>query len=712
MIGCNDVLIANKYSAQVITEGGTDKEGIKIPSLDKPFRIPIYQRLYTWEEEHIECLLHDLWETYLHAPEAEYFIGAVVVSPTEDDRALELIDGQQRMTTLWLLASVLVANKELSAESINAWKNFMALGNATSPVPRLDFSGRERDKVALGNFIKYWQCTCYRPSCGIECNGWLKNEAMSIARQTIIRFLKDKRKKDHHEATEQVSENLQAFSNYLWEKATFVITRLQADTDKNRFFDTMNSRGIQLEKHEILKARLLNGLPEPERVIYAGIWDLCADINEYIPGNKQTKMGYGQNKGKIKDYFLTEVAAYEKRAGNSTNPAEVTKTEESDFPTLEDILDGDLPLKKPEETESRLTKEYKSFVSFPVFLLHVLRVFYGEKKPDADFKDVSVDPKNLISVFKEFFPRDIGHDDKPFNDKQKCKEFIHCLLQCRLLMDNYMIKGHIDEGNNKAARWEIWSRLSSTEKKEGKIKRTKRTGQEWNSITMLQNMMYFSQDLTRVPWLTETLRILYKQGSELTNTGDFLSALKQQDLHYAKTTLKDDGISDVFGVGSQQEGFGTRTHHYWFYKLEYLLWERWFNSKDEDLQKPDVLKNSSTAFRMRHVTSIEHVSPQSRNTGEITQLDRFGNLALISVGENSTYSDKDPIAKKGVFQAGLKRGVIQSLKLAHIFSFIKEGADWNDDALLEHEKVMFKVLKDSHLSLKILWPDNGVMAHE
>jgi hypothetical protein len=697
MTGYNDELTAKKYSAQVIVEGGTDKEGI----LDKPFRIPIYQRLYTWEEQHVECLLDDLWDAYLKSTKAEYFIGAVVVSPTKDGNALELIDGQQRMTTLWLLASVLATHKKLNADSVNAWKQFMALGDATSPVARLDFSGRERDKIALGNFIKQWRCTCERPSCGIGCNGWLKNESMSIARQIIVRYLKGERKKDHHDAMKNVSDNLQTFSDYLWEKATFVITQLHVNTDKNRFFDTMNSRGIQLEKHEILKARLLNGLPEPVRVVYARTWDLCADINGYIPGDKQTKLDYGRDKKKIKDFLMAEVEVYDEDIGNSARSAEETK--EPEVPTLDNILNGKVSLRKPEEVEGNPIKEYKSFVSFPVFLLHVLRVFYGEIKPAADFKDISVDPKNLISEFEKFFP---SEKDKPFDDKQKCKEFIHCLLQCRLLMDNYMIKGHVDEGNNKAARWEIWSRLSSTEKK--KIARTKRTGHEWNSITMLQSMMYFSQDITRVPWLTETLNILYKQGAELTNTGDFLNALRHQDLNYAKTTLKDhgdDSSSDVFGVGPQHEGLGTSTHHYWFYKLEHLLWERWFNSKDEDSQKPDILKNSSANFRMRHVTSIEHVSPQSRNTGEITQLDRFGNLALISVGENSTFSDKDPVEKKGAFEASLKRGVIQSLKLAHIFSYIKDGADWNDDALSEHENAMFSLLKDSHPNLNILWPE-------
>ncbi|HEY8159121.1 MAG TPA: DUF262 domain-containing protein [Methylobacter sp.] len=717
MIDRNDELTAKKYSAKVIVEGGTDKEGTKIPSLDKPFRIPIYQRLYTWEEQHVECLLDDLWEAYLHEDDAEYFIGAVVVSPSEDGEALELIDGQQRMTTLWLLASVLATNERLSTISIEAWKKFMTLGDATSPVARLDFSGRERDKIALTNFIERWQCNCGMPSCGIECNGWLKNEAMSIARQTIIRFLKGERKKDHHDATRNISDNLRAFSDYLWEKATFVITQLHANTDKNRFFDTMNSRGIQLEKHEILKARLLNGLPEPERVVYARTWDLCADIDGYIPGDKQTMLDYGRVKEKIQNYLIAEVEAYKKKIRDSANSGDATKTEEPSFPTLDDILKGELSLKKSEETEGKPTKEYKSFVSFPVFLLHVLRIFYVEKIPAADCKDISVDPKNLISEFEKFFP---SEKDKPFDDKQKCKDFIHCLLQCRLLMDNYMIKGHIDEGNSKGARWEIWSRLSSTEKKEKKIKRTKRTGQEWNSITMLQSMMYFSQDLTRVPWLTNTLQILYKSGSGPANTSGYLSELKLQDLDYAEATLihaknkkEDHTLSGVLGAGKDSDGWGTGTPHYWFYKLEYCLWELWFNKEKTnpsvDCERPQLLNGKIDSFRFRHVTSIEHVSPQNGENKVLEHpfLDRFGNLALISVGENSTYSARSPIEKKGIFKARLGKGFIQSLKLAHIFHLIGSNIVDEDLAtvekyknnMVEHERVMLDVLQAFHPKL-------------
>jgi hypothetical protein len=226
-------------------------------------------------------------------------------------------------------------------------------------------------------------------------------------------------------------------------------------------------------------------------------------------------------------------------------------------------------------------------------------------------------------------------------------------------------------------------------------------------------MMYFSQDLTRAPWLTQTLHDLYKPDAVLADAGVMLKALKQQDANYAKATLKGKTLHEVLGLAEpnayesnatdkEVNGLGTDTAHYWFYKLEYLLWEKWFNSEDarDKASKPELLKTSSAIYRMRHVTSVEHVSPQSKNTGKITQLDRFGNLALLSIGENSSYSDKDPVEKRGAFQASLGRELIQSLKLAHVFS-AEHGSEWawSDITMGTHEDAIMGILIAAHPQL-------------
>lgn len=676
-----------KYSAKELVYGDN--------CINLPFLIPIYQRLYTWEHQHVERLLADLWTAYKHPVQSEYFIGAVVVSPNKlanENQTLELIDGQQRMTTLWLIASVLV-EALTDTSSVECWKAFMALGEASSRVARLDFSGRENDKAALSRFIQEWRCNCGAKSCDSDCNGWVKNEAMSVARSTISQFFKSEGfEKTELSKPQNIACELQSFSDYIWSNATFVITRLHAETDKNRFFDTMNSRGIQLEKHEILKAKLLNGMDEQSRSIYAKAWDLCADINGYVPKPFQETFDYGRSgldETKIKEGLKEELV--------DKNPSNSADNNTADF-TLENILlSVGKTVLKPADEDKKPSKEYKSVVSFPVFLLHVLRIFPLKKPRDDASKDISVDDKKLIGQFET---------NLDFKEKQTCKAFIGCLLECRLLLDNFVIKGHVDEGSE-FARWEIWSHLA-TKKPDN---RDKRTGKTWNSITMLQTMMYFSQDTTRAPWLTEVLKGLREdfesKGCVVEKDTDgslFLAQLRQQDKHYAEKRLSGNTLEEI--VGAKDKGLGTKVPHYWFFKLEYCLWELWFNEdKDDktiDCDKPELIKNN-LSFRMRHVTSIEHVSPQSQNNGNIdgALLDRFGNLVLISVGANSSYSDKDPSVKAAEFTLKLDKGMVESLKLAHIF---KEGSGnslkWDEDVMVAHEAEMLAVLKAFHPELE------------
>jgi hypothetical protein len=427
--------------------------------------------------------------------------------------------------------------------------------------------------------------------------------------------------------------------------------------------------------------------------VYAWAWDLCADINGYVKGSVQAELDYGRGAINIDTTLLSKVHAKTLGAKGAA---------EDSVLTLEEILKVEGTKINTAGTDDKAAVKHKSLVTFPVFLLHVLRVFLAEASPASAHDDVSVDHKKLIAEFDKHFPA--GVEQKPLADKDQCKAFIHCLLRCRLLMDNFMIKG-VDQGSNAAVLWGIASPLASNKEKK---ERTPRTGTEWHSISMLQSMMYFSQDLTRAPWLTQTLKDLYKPEALLADAGAMLKALTQQDANYAKATLKGKTLHEALGVAKSDDtdpkvrGLGTDTPHYWFYKLEYLLWEKWFNSDDKaskpsvKASKPSVLKASANhIYRMRHVTSVEHVSPQSTNNGQITPelLDRFGNLALLSIGENSSYSDKDPVEKKGAFEASLLRGIIQSLKLADIFS---SGSEWSDSAMEAHEAAMVAILLAAH----------------
>lgn len=681
-------LTTNKFSPKIIVEGMPPSKD-DIAALDAAFLIPIYQRLYSWEPEHVKRLLDDLHGAFLHSKNSasensEYFIGAIVTTweRHQDRDVLELIDGQQRLTTLWLIASVLVTKEGLQTKSRKQWLNFLASVEQPQQ-PRLDFAGREADIKALKGFVmdvdKY----------SADNQQWLKNDAMASARSTIDDFF-------NLPELKEVSQ-LQAFSDYIWAKATFVITQLHPQTDKERFFDTMNSRGVQLEKHEILKALMLSDLTQAQRDAYGKAWDLCADIDGYLPGALHSSLQYGlKTLDEATILSLVSTSSVEDKF-SSTDPEDTTKEL-----TLTEILAPEFVVKKVNDNTQTKPQDHKSPVSFPVFLLHVLNIYVAESSVEfiknRSDTSISLDDKKLVEVFELIFKG---------SEHQHRQHFIECLLECRLLLDNFVIKGELD-GASEHMNWQISSRLADSKKQI----RMKRTGDIWASIRMLQSMMHFSpmNGTQRATWLTSSLRALRRQRNNLNQPEgitSYLLALQQYDQGYAQSILGNRDLNEVLGTSQvvqgnkQGEPLGTGIHHYWFYKLEYCLWELWYNnsdlSKELDCKRPDILAH--VGFRMRSINSIEHVSPQSQNNGEISEerLDCFGNLALISVNENSTYSDKDPIEKKSIFEVRLKNGLIQSLKLAHIFSaFADRAEDWNDTAMVKHDNTMVAVLQAFH----------------
>src|SRR4051812_18522377 len=81
-------------------------------SIEEAFRecfyvVPDYQREYVWTDKEVQQLLDDINEQVDAGSASEYFIGIVLVSPGSSDSAYEVIDGQQRLTTLFLLLCAL-----------------------------------------------------------------------------------------------------------------------------------------------------------------------------------------------------------------------------------------------------------------------------------------------------------------------------------------------------------------------------------------------------------------------------------------------------------------------------------------------------------------------------------------------------------------------------------------------------------------------------
>ena len=85
----------------------------------KTYMIPVYQRNYAWEEDEITALIKDVYDSACKNPKAPYYIGTLVTYK-RGDRVYEVIDGQQRLTTIYIILKALVIKQFRNKKSFNS----------------------------------------------------------------------------------------------------------------------------------------------------------------------------------------------------------------------------------------------------------------------------------------------------------------------------------------------------------------------------------------------------------------------------------------------------------------------------------------------------------------------------------------------------------------------------------------------------------------
>lgn len=243
----------------------------KIFSSDFQYVIPSYQRPYTWEEQHASVLFDDLYNFFQTEKEDEYFLGSIVLIKQEGKPFAEVIDGQQRLTTLTILFAVFAA---LDQGGINGplYKYIFEPGNefeGISPQPRLTL--RERDK---DYFKQYVQELKFEALFKLD-NEQLENEAkLHIKQNSKVLYDKVKTTFDHD------AQSLKEFIKFLVQRCFIVAVTTPSQNTAFRVFSVMNSRGLDLQPTDIIKADVIGALSaETDREIYSKKWE---DLEESI----------------------------------------------------------------------------------------------------------------------------------------------------------------------------------------------------------------------------------------------------------------------------------------------------------------------------------------------------------------------------------------------------------------------------------------------
>ncbi|ECO7371199.1 DUF262 domain-containing protein [Campylobacter coli] len=659
------------------------------------FEIPPYQRLYEWNKEQIQTLLNDIKTKFEENKNEEYFIGNVVVSKknnknNQQDVKYLLIDGQQRLTTLFLIGFYL-SYKIKNPNNDSNWKEFIMQGDKL----KISMPIREKEEKALKEFAKF--CDEANKDNKSENNLFLQKikkipqdicQNIPRALETIANWFKD-----------DTNDDIAIFSNFIYSNVKFVFVELAQNTDLNRFFIRMNNRGKQLEKHEILKARLLKNISDKKRILYAHIWDICSQMDNYI---------------------------FQKTSDRKIS--KLNESNENTIDTIDTIINRSFD--KPNQDEEKQEK-FKSIVDFPTFLLHVYKI--------CNKQDITIDKNKLLEIIK-------------IEDSGKAKAFIENLLKYRILFDYFIVKGKDDKENSYKIR-----RLDKEGKKLDKDFDDLAMVQNYLRVARIGLYNNYHHWLT--PFLkfinNDKLKISYEKGNNedkpeelqikigdyniTTNFQNFLNTLNPEELieflenldtalakeqastEEIKKDLLDisNAILDQLKIENDQidtENIffiedensiseldrGTATLHYWFYRLEYYLWKY---SKDEKILKEMHLDEKkfidiASNFYFRNLNSIEHVQAQSKaneKDWDDENIDNFGNLALISSSFNSSLSNQDTQDKYLDLQKYInKDNNVISLKLWLIYALSeKNQLNWTFNKAQKHRKQMLEILKKS-----------------
>ena len=347
------------------------------------YTIPIYQRNYAWGEDQIEALVSDIHNAFAKSASSVYYIGTLVTYH-RGDRDYEVIDGQQRLTTIYLILK--------------------ALG--IDPINTLTYTARRISAQTLQHL----------PDFKEECD------------RAIERGFKEVREALKSIVGDPVCE---PFKQYFLHNVHLIHYRVPKDIDLNHYFEVMNSRGEQLEMHEIVKSMLSEPLADKEEMaLFNEVWSACSEMNLYIQQRLNNPTIFGHHL----DNFC--IGSYEQIHKPDDVTLKASIRELMNYPIVSaDVTDA-----------SEQHDRFQPIIDFPNFLMIVLKLTLIRQGRSTLFD--ALDDKELLRAFERVWE----HLSEKEERAAVAREYLFNLLKARYLLDNYIIHHDLSvveqEGSN------------------------------------------------------------------------------------------------------------------------------------------------------------------------------------------------------------------------------------------------------------------------
>lgn len=646
--------------------------------------IPIYQRNYDWGEREALQLLEDISDYAQKNKEQKkkqdkeqpYYIGSAVVflRTAHGETYFETIDGQQRLTTLTILACLLKHQKKAG------WFE----------KPNLSYDHRKEADEALMMLV----------------NGQLSQHPSAQNIVSVYRLLE----KHLQPMLTAKRLDLETFADYLFEKVIILRIPVPQDTQLNHYFEIMNTRGEQLEKHEVLKAVLMGKLKREEHHLFHLIWEACSDMSAYVQMNFSVDMRnvlftkeWSELRGKSFDatYFDKLYKALPQKKSDNTTSGEdgAPHTLDSLFkdannPFTDAKRHKSYPLPSDGNADKGKSERFGSIINFPNFLLQVLKVCYHGSPFYLERVDAQIrlDDKALIPTFQAVLSS-LGTEAEK---RGFVKYFIMQLLLLRTRYDRYVIKREYVNGteswslkklkyDSKQKTVSYVNTFSSSDNAEDAEPESD-IGKE---IRLLEAMFHVSAP-TQIykHWLNSVLYHVHTtdpiKADSLRNRLYNLARCYMLDVYlakdgkkhsfeeivYRKEGMPQNHIDDI-DWGAINQGCNVQNFIFNFY--DFILWKKELGQHEK--------------FDFTYRTSVEHFYPQKPMPGypplPTEYLNSFGNLCLISSSMNSKFSNNMPKAKYDNFGSSKEMCSALSLKLQEMMKSVKDG-EWEKEQIKAH----------------------------
>ncbi len=587
--------------------------------------VPIYQRNYAWEKDEIEQLLNDIYDfSDTRDPLSRYYLGSLIVDDLGNNQ-FSVIDGQQRLTTVFLLFTYLRnMKKDLDVSEKS-----------------LGFEAREKSNRTLRALFDGKR---------YEISNSLYSRELTGGYDVIENYFEERKQRNGRNI------DLDGFISG-FEKIHIIRTQVPKDIDLNHYFEIMNTRGEQLEIHEIAKGKVIAKISDLEkRQVASMIWDNCFQMDKYIQmtfkpvGLRDIIFSENWDRFDLYENFdgIFNVIRTYLNSKNSNNIDEFSLREKLDKPEKTEI--GKISDNSDDENQ-----RFESIISFSNFLLVVNEALSHKKEENGDEDDGTLDDKKFLTT--------LAHH---WDSEDQALDFIFNLLKYRFIFDTCIIKREYAKDHKEEGKWTLNKLISKTDP-------NKKPYYDTPAFSVNQKEILTLQSALRVTYTSP--KTMHWISRALNNTDTILEELEK----FSCEKLKKASYHSAKGFGFDRIVFTY---------LDYILYR--------DIDKSGFLKGQKLdSYQFMFRTSIEHFHPRHPLNGDSWMdlpddpLNDFGNLALITVSANSKFTNLNPSSKIKEHDEIIG----QSPKLMRMKELMQTGDDgWTIEKVKKHCKEMFDLL--------------------